>query len=91
MVSGIEREDVSAPRIRPPPTTFRVIGKENSVVPFYEFEEFNEDREEIPEEYPDEDIGQGGEWGKYMAAEEGVSEDTHRHRLNEKYIEVKAQ
>lgn len=35
VVSGIEREDVSAPRIRPPPTTFRVIGKENSVVPFY--------------------------------------------------------
>jgi len=37
---------------------FEAIGKENSVVPScQEWEESYEDREEIPDEYPEGDIG----------------------------------
>ena len=55
---GIESEKVrAAPRTKPL-TALEAIGKENSVVPSYqECEESYEDREEIPEEYPEGDIG----------------------------------
>jgi hypothetical protein len=57
-VLGIESEEVrAAPRTKPL-KPYEAIGKENSVVPCYqECEESYEDREEIPEEYPEGDIG----------------------------------
>ena len=56
---GIESEEVrAAPRTKPL-KPYKAIGKENSVVaPCYqECEESYEDLEEIPEEYPEGDIG----------------------------------
>jgi hypothetical protein len=58
-VVGIESVEVrAAPRTKPL-TPFEAIGKENSVVPSFQecAEESYEDREEIPEEYPEGDIG----------------------------------